>query len=134
MTKVVDGSGSKYRVLVVEDDYDVGQIINDVLEHDGHSVEVADSGRAALIKLERNEYDVILSDIRMPEMDGPGFYDALMDKMPRCVGRLAFVTGDTLSPRVKEFLDTSERPYLEKPITPRDIRELVELLTRAKGS
>lgn len=133
MTEVVNGSTPKYRVLVVEDDYDVGQIINDVLEYDGHSVDVANSGRAALSKMEWHGYDVILSDIRMPEMDGPSFYEALADKMPQYLERLAFMTGDTLSPRVREFLDTSKRPYIEKPITPGDIRELVELLTRGKA-
>lgn len=133
MTKVVNGSTPKYRVLVVENDYDVGQIINDVLEYDGHSVDVANSGRVALSKMEWHGYDVILSDIRMPEMDGPSFYEALTDKMPQYIERLAFMTGDTLSPRVREFLDTSKRPYVEKPITPGDIRELVELLTRDKA-
>lgn len=90
-------------MLVVEDDYDVGQIINDVLEYDGHSVDVANSGHAALNKMERYGYDVILSGIRMPEMDGPSICEALMDKMPQYIERLAFMTGDTLSPRVRNF-------------------------------
>jgi PAS domain S-box-containing protein len=128
------GQVTKCRVLVVDDEYDVGRIISDVLEHDGHSVDVAASGDLALQKIKRRRYDVILSDIRMPGMDGPGFYRALSDIKPEQIGGLAFVTGDTLSPQVKEFLDASERPYLEKPLTPRDIRELVDLLMRRKAS
>ena len=77
-------------------------------------------------------YDVILSDIRMQGMDGPSFYHALGDSNPDQIAGLAFITGDTLSPRVKEFLDASERPYLEKPVMPNDLRELVELLMRRK--
>jgi CheY-like chemotaxis protein/two-component sensor histidine kinase len=128
------GKVTKGRVLVVEDEPDVREIISDVLEHDGHSVDVAASGDLALQKIRRQRYDVILSDIRMPGMDGPGFYRALSDTKPEQIRGLAFITGDTLSPQAREFLNASERPYLEKPLTPRDIRELVDLLMRRKAS
>ena len=121
---------AKYRVLVVDDEADVGQTISELLEHDGHSVEVAGSGQAALEMTKQGFYDVILSDIRMQGMDGPSFYHALGDSNPDQIAGLAFITGDTLSPRVKEFLDASERPYLEKPVMPKDLRELVDLLMR----
>ena len=121
-----------YQVLVVDDEFDVGQIISDVLGHGGHSVEVAQSGRVALEKIKRQRYDVVLSDIRMPGMDGPSLYQAIQDTRPEQIEGLAFITGDTLSPRVKEFLDASQRPYLEKPIAPADIRDLVDLLMRRK--
>ena len=123
-------STGEYRVLVVDDEYDVGEIISDVLQNDGHAVEVAASGKTALEKLKRQHYDVILSDIRMPGMDGPAFYRALSEANPQLINGLAFITGDTLSPHVQEFLDASERPYLEKPLLPRDIRDLVELVIR----
>jgi PAS domain S-box-containing protein len=126
--------GTKGRVLVVEDESDVRETISDVLQHDGHSVDVAASGDLALQKVKRRRYDVILSDIRMPGMDGPGFYRALSDTKPEQISGLAFITGDTLSPQAREFLNASEQPYLEKPLTPRDIRELVDLLMRRKAS
>ena len=81
-------------------------------------------------KVEQQTYDAILSDIRMPGMDGPAFYRALKKVNPELISALAFITGDTLSPHVKEFLEISERPYLEKPLMPNEIRELVELLIR----
>jgi PAS domain S-box-containing protein len=123
-----------YQVLVVDDEFDVGQIISDVLAHEGHSVEVAQSGRLALEKIKRRRYDVVLSDIRMPNMDGPTLYQAIQDTRPDQIEGLAFITGDTLSPRVKEFLDASQRPYLEKPIAPKEIRDLVDLLMRRKAN
>ncbi len=116
------------RILVVDDEEEVGQVISEVLELDGHTVEVAASGQAALEKIKRRRYDVILSDLRMPGMDGPSFYRALSETRPELIESLAFITGDTLSPRVRDFLEGSERPYLEKPIVPRDIRDLVERL------
>ena len=123
----------RYRVLVVDDEEEVGQTISDVLEHDGHTVEVAGSGQVALEKTKRRFFDVILSDIRMQGMDGPSFYRALSDSEPDQIAGLAFITGDTLSPQVKEFLDASERPYLEKPVMPQDLRELVDLLMRRRS-
>ena len=124
---------STYRVLVVDDEYDVGQIISDVLQHQGHVVEVANSGALALEKIKDQVYDVVLSDIRMPEMDGPTFYRHLQELKPEQIEALAFITGDTLSPWVKQFLDESKRPFVEKPILPRDIRALVERLVAGKG-
>lgn len=121
------------RTLVVEDDSDVGQIIAEVLEHDGHTVDLVASGSIALQKIRRRTYDVVLSDVRMPGMDGPSFCRALAKVRPEQLSTLAFITGDTLSPKVREFLDASERPYLEKPITPEDLRELVDLLIRRKA-
>lgn len=120
----------KYKILVVDDEYDVGEIISDVLQFDGHQVEVAGSGKAALEKVKHQSYDAILSDIRMPGMDGPAFYRALTKVNSQLINGLAFITGDTLSPHVKEFLEASERPYLEKPLMPNEIRDLVELLIR----
>ena len=127
---VVSDPVGKHRILVVDDEFDVGEIISDVLEHAGHVVEVAGSGKTALEKIGRCRYDVILSDIRMPGMDGPAFYQALSKTDPASINALAFITGDTLSPNVKAFLEASERPYLEKPLMPGEIRELVELLIR----
>jgi PAS domain S-box-containing protein len=121
------------RTLVVEDDSDVGQIIAEVLELDGHSVDLAASGSIALQKIRRRAYDVVLSDVRMPGMDGPSFYRALAKVRPEQLSTLAFITGDTLSQKVREFLDAAERPYLEKPISPEDLRKLVDLLTRRKA-
>ena len=126
------GQVAMLRVLVVDDDYDVGQIISDMLRHEGHLVDVAGSGPLALEMVKRQRYDVILSDVRMPGMDGPGFYRVLGEIKPEQIDGLVFMTGDTLSPGVRDFLDASERPYLEKPLALRDLRGLLELLMRRK--
>jgi len=128
-----DATRSGHSVLVVDDDYDVGQTISDVLEHQGYQVEIVSSGAVALEKVKRQRYDAILSDVRMPGMDGPALYRALSAERPQQIDGLAFITGDTLTPGVRQFLETSERPYLEKPILPHDVRELMELLMRRKA-
>ena len=91
------------------------------------------SAHAALQKIERCDYDVVLSDVRMPGMDGPAFFAALQEAKPDQIASLGFMTGDTLSKRVSDFLSSAGRPYLEKPITPNDIRELIARLMRARA-
>ena len=120
-----DEAQTQLRVLVVDDEVEVAQIFTDILEMDGHNVEMVSSAHAALQKIERRDYDIVLSDVRMPGMDGPAFFAALQETKPQQVAGLGFMTGDTLSKRVSDFLASAGRPYLEKPITPNDIRELI---------
>ena len=130
----IGGDDRAYRILVVDDELEVGQVISEVLEIDGHEVDVATSGQEALERLGEARYDVILSDIRMPGMDGQSLFRRLKEEQPGRLGGLAFITGDTLSPGVRTFLEESGRPYLEKPILPRDVRELVgRLMARLQG-
>ena len=65
----------------------------------------------------------------MPNLDGPSLFEELKANEPELVERLAFVTGDTMSPKAREFLEASGRPYIEKPIRPQELRDLVHNLT-----
>jgi two-component system NtrC family sensor kinase len=83
----------------------------------------------ALRKIAGQDFDLILSDLRMPGLDGPGLYRFLQQHRPELLPRIAFITGDTLGRKVRYFLDTVDRPYIEKPFTARQVREfLVRLI------
>jgi CheY-like chemotaxis protein len=97
-------------------------------------VTTASSGEEALALLDRVSFDVILSDIRMPGLDGPGFYHHIETARPELVERIAFMTGDTLAPGVRSFLDQAGRPRLEKPFTPSDARALLNELVVGKSA
>jgi len=120
-----------HRILIVDDEPGVAEFLADVLEYDGHHVVVSVTGGETLRHLESQSFDIILSDIRMPEIDGPALYRILGERWPELIPMLAFITGDTLSSRVKEFLESCGRPFVEKPITPTEVRELVARV--AKG-
>jgi CheY-like chemotaxis protein len=120
--------GPALSVLVVDDEPEVAEIVSDVLTEAGHRVAIATSGRAAMEKLVYRRYDVVLSDVRMPDLDGPALYDLLEDRYPELRDRVAFITGDTMSPAIRRFLDRCGRPYLEKPVVPADLRRLVAQL------
>ena len=112
-------------ILVVDDEVAVAEMMADILEDDGHSVEIAHSGSQALAIIEKRSFDLVLSDLRMPDLDGPAMFDAIRETRDDLVSRIAFITGDTMSTRIRDFLQESERPYIEKPITPQDVRDLV---------
>jgi len=104
----------------------VAEMMAEVLAHDGARVEAVSSGREALRLLQAGcGFDVVLSDLRMPNLDGPGLYRALQSSNPALLARLAFITGDSLSPQLRRFLESTDRPCIEKPLTPDDIRRLV---------
>jgi len=121
------------RVLVVDDEQDLGLSLSEILEHDGHCVDYVASAGTALEKLKRHRYEVILSDIRMPGMDGPSFFRTLRNRHPDQLRGFAFITGDTLTPQLKDFIDSTERPCIEKPFTPREVRQVVELILRSQS-
>jgi C4-dicarboxylate-specific signal transduction histidine kinase/CheY-like chemotaxis protein len=113
------------RILVVDDEADIADTCGDILAMDGHRCEFAANGRAALERVARGRFDLILSDLRMPQLDGPGFYRELRRSDPKMAERIIFLTGDTLSPAIQTFLLESKRPYIEKPLDPKQLRETV---------
>jgi PAS domain S-box-containing protein len=118
-------------VLIIDDEPDVADLLAEILRNDGHDVEIANSGTEALAKLENHDYELILSDLRMPDLDGPGLYRALERRNRALLERIAFVTGDTVSPKARLFLESVGRPYLEKPISIKALRGLVDEMWRS---
>lgn len=113
------------RVLVIDDEEDVADLLAEILELSGYEVMAAGSGADALRLIEHEDFDVVLSDVRMPHLDGPALYNILRERKPDLADRLAFVTGDTMSPKARRFLESTDRPYIEKPINPKEVRRLV---------
>ncbi len=74
---------SGLRVLVVDDDLGICQSLTDLLEQEGCKMETASSGVQALEWLKKQEFDVILSDVVMPDMDGYELYKTVKKQMPR---------------------------------------------------
>ena len=110
------------RILVVEDEPTVAQLIVDVLREEGHQVEAVLDSQEGLTMLSRGTYDLVLCDLRMPRLDGPAFYDTLVRAGSAEHQRIIFVTGDTLAPRTLEFLEANKLPYLSKPFLVEELK------------
>ncbi|TFI59862.1 PAS domain-containing hybrid sensor histidine kinase/response regulator, partial [Sphingomonas parva] len=117
--------GARRSALVVDDEADIAETIGELLEREGFDVTVASDGAAALRALDHRDFDVVLSDLRMPGVNGPEMYERLREIRPHLLSRVAFVTGDTLGASMDEFLRESGRPVLEKPFTRAGVRCLV---------
>lgn len=128
-------NGQAKRILVVDDEVDVGEFIGEVLIKEGFEVDVAKSGKEAFGLLESNKYDAVLSDLNMPGVDGRGLFDRLSMDFEKLAERTAFITGDTMGESSQKLLGSSKRPYLEKPVSPDELRKLVyDLLGNEKAN
>jgi CheY-like chemotaxis protein len=120
-------------ILVVEDEPRIAQMLREVLEAAGYGVELAPNGLLALDKIEAQAYDLIISDLRMPKLDGVGLYREITRRRPELLSRLLFVSGTTDAPEYQRFLAESAVPILAKPFVLADLYRLTEqVLSTAK--
>ena len=87
--------------------------------------------RAILELLAETEVDAIVSDLRMPDMDGAALWRAVQGRDPQLSRRMLFVTGDTLSPGARSFLDEAGCSSLDKPFARKDLLDRVKHLLAA---
>jgi len=120
------------RALVVEDERDVAETLRELLEREGYRVTVVNDGGAALMALDRDEFDLILSDLRMPGVSGPDLHARISETKPHLLERMGFVTGDTLGSSMDDFLRNCGRPVLEKPFTKTGVRCLIASVVEAR--
>jgi len=109
------------RVLVVDDEPEIAALIRAFLESAGYEVASAESGALALELLDAGRFDAIVSDLRMPDMDGAALWRAVGERHPLLARRMLFVTGDTLSPGARGFLSQTGCPALDKPFSKADL-------------
>jgi CheY-like chemotaxis protein len=112
-------------VLVVEDESIIAIVCERTLIAEGFQVDVAINGEIALDMWKEKAYDLCISDIRTPHMNGMELFEQVRDEAPEAANKFIFTTGDVMSAAVKEFLDTTGRLYLAKPFIPDDLRAVV---------
>jgi len=111
-------------VLVVDDEPDLGRALARILRE--HDVTVVTKAEEALALLAAGKhFDVILSDLMMPEMSGMALYQELTRRYPDAARRVAFVTGGAFSPEMSAFLDRIPNEHVTKPIDVQSVRSLV---------
>jgi signal transduction histidine kinase/CheY-like chemotaxis protein len=103
-------------LLVVDDENAVRAVLAEHARRRGWKVDEAGSAEAALEQIERaGEPDVLLCDLRMPGLGGPGLYARLERERPALLDRAIFVTGDLAAPESVKFVDGCRCPVLPKP-------------------
>ena len=116
----------RQRALVIEDEPVIARVCHRVLTAEGYHVEIAVNGMVARDMIGEQKYDLFLSDIRTPEMNGIEFYWHLKKEYPELANRVIFTTGDVLSDDVKAFMmKEPDVPLIPKPFAPDELRVVV---------
>lgn len=118
-------------ILVVDDETQVAEMVAELLRGEGHSVEIAADGIEALEKLEQASFDLIVCDLRMPRLDGPGLLREAKRDHPALAKRFVFMTGDVLAAGTREFLESTQVPYVTKPLASQEVLRAVNQALRA---
>jgi C4-dicarboxylate-specific signal transduction histidine kinase/CheY-like chemotaxis protein len=125
LVELADEGSHRAGALVVDDETEIADSLAELLERDGYRVRIASSGTEAKARLAEQDFDLILSDLRMPDGDGQSLHAWIEAKRPHLAERMGFVTGDTIEPGAMAFLARAGRPTLEKPFTPAALRAFV---------
>jgi two-component system NtrC family sensor kinase len=103
------------KLLVVDDEPTVVSLLNDMLTLVGHQVSGYTSPQEALAALRSDQFDAVLSDFRMPGMNGGELYEQAVAHDLRYQNRFLFLTGDMMDSQTNEFFESAKVPFLLKP-------------------
>jgi two-component system NtrC family sensor kinase len=117
--------GEGASILVVDDEPVIIDLMLDILRISGHRVDTAANGGEACRKVKSGPYDLVITDVRMPEMNGIELYRNIIDLRPEMKGRVIFVTGDLIDPEILEFLGEINAKTLAKPLDINDVTRAV---------
>ncbi len=122
---MVQSEKRKKRILVVEDEVILGRVCSRVLTAEGFEVEVVNNGLAAREITANKDFDLCVSDIRLPGLNGIQLYEHWKKSHNPIADKLIFITGDTMSYNVQDFLTQSGRPCIMKPFHPEELVKAV---------
>ncbi len=107
---------ARARILVIDDEPTLAKVLVRQLGK-RHDVRAVTSGREALTLLQSgDQFDVILSDLLMPDVTGMDLHDEVAKLYPGLEHRIVFMTGGAFTPRAREFVAQAPNHFLEKPI------------------
>jgi PAS domain S-box-containing protein len=114
------------RALVVDDEGILLEVLSEALTSWGCQVSSTTDGQEAVNRLAADSFDLIISDIRMPNFSGIQFHDWIKEHRPEMCSRILFTTGDSFDQDTREFLDRSGAPFLGKPFDLKKFRQTLE--------
>jgi CheY-like chemotaxis protein len=117
--------GAPARILFVDDNAMITQLIIDILRLDRYDVDTAPNGIAALLKVKAKRYDLILSDLHMPGLDGAGLYRELIQRRAHPPGKVIFLTGTAGASTAHRLVQETGLPLLRKPFNLAELQALV---------
>jgi CheY-like chemotaxis protein len=114
------------RILVVDDEKYILDFFIEVFQALPMQVDTANNGRAAMRKMQAGEYDLIVTDFKMPQMSGRDLFNWIKENRPHLASRVIFVTGDTVSLETRSFFEDNNNRYLAKPFKIEEVKEVIQ--------
>jgi PAS domain S-box-containing protein len=122
------------RILIIDDEPNVQDVLAKSLSSRGYKVETAGDGEAGLARLAASAFDVILCDFRMPNFSGMDFYRSIQSDRPHLARKIIFITGDTANLATRRFIEENDLTILEKPFDLPDLLQVIRLVDeKARG-
>jgi two-component system NtrC family sensor kinase len=118
-----EGTGRK--VLVIDDEELILQMVSEVLGRCGYEVDVAGDGETALNRMRYGSYDLALCDWKMPGLNGQQVYERLRSINPVMSERMIFITGDVINVHTQNFLRERNKVCLSKPFSVAEFRTAI---------
>ena len=119
------GENRLKRILLLEDDAQLSEIIRDFLMMYGYEVVSVCNGVEGVREVIASDFDVIVCDMMMPKLAGDMFYLAVERMRPYLTGRFVFITGQQGNPKVLGFINRVGGMMLTKPFPMNDLLDLV---------
>jgi PAS domain S-box-containing protein len=120
--------GSRSRILIIDDEPNVQEVLAKSLASRGYSVQTAGDGEEGLVQLANSQFDVILCDFRMPNFSGMDFYRRIQSEKPHLARKIIFITGDTANLATRRFIEENDLTILEKPFELPDLLQMIRLV------
>jgi PAS domain S-box-containing protein len=117
--------GNGALVYIVDDESVIREVATRALSRAGYEVESTDSAPAAIIALQNANPDVVLLDMKMPEMSGQELWQVLEASRPDLLAKVIWVTGAAVDPIIEAFIESTGRPVLDKPFNLEDLERVV---------
>jgi two-component system, NtrC family, sensor kinase len=118
--------GEGKRILVIDDEEWILELVRQILQQDGFQVDLANDGEAALNHVSRGQYEMLVCDWKMPGLSGTQLYERIAEAAPDAARRLMFMTGDVVSDSFQDFLRRHSKSCLSKPFSVQEFRCSIE--------
>jgi two-component system NtrC family sensor kinase len=123
-----ESGGRRSRILIIDDEPNVQDVLAKSLASRGYSIQTAGDGEQGLAHLAKSPFDIILCDFRMPNFSGMDFYRRIQSEKPHLARKIIFITGDTANLSTRRFIEENDLTILEKPFELPDLLQVIRLV------
>lgn len=112
------------QIMIIDDEPIVGKRLKQALEKSGYAVETFQTGATALNRLAEKEFDIVVTDVRMDEIDGLDILNRVNQQWPKT--KVIIITGYATIEVARQALAKGAFDFVAKPFKPDELREVIQ--------